>query len=264
MIKYPRDWITEDNTQVFSEGDLFSVKIIGKSQKTSTELYDDAGLTIGVPIETNKDLLTWVKEYYPIKNINDKPNVFTEEKIGLLHFQKVYTCGLGCFTYYNIKHNNNVYKIMIFAEGPNKSNYLTILNLMLSTFKFFGFQISPTSLVESTLLSTSTSFITSTHDSVADWKNYTNALIFFKYPPNWIYEKYSIEGKNELHGIVQLQPENKKSDSVGIPLAVSYWDNSEGLTIEQYDKKINQGAAMRYPLYDNQAQLISLGNLSAL
>lgn len=99
-------------------------------------------------------------------------------------------------------------------------------------------------------------------DPTAGWKTYNNAGISFKYPPNWVYEKYDIPGRAELHGLVQLMPKNYKPDMPMMPLFIEYWDNPEGLTIEQYDKKINQGAAILYPLYSSQAQVITLGGLT--
>jgi len=104
---------------------------------------------------------------------------------------------------------------------------------------------------------------TPTPDPTANWKTDSTAGISFKYPPNWVYKKFDIPGRAELHGLVQLTPENYQSDISVMPLFIMYWDNPEGLTIEQYDKKINQGAAMLYPLYNSKAQLLTLGNLTA-
>lgn len=137
-VKHPNEWILESDTRVFKEGDLFSMKIVGKTQKTQTEFYDGAGLTIGVPVKTDKDTKTWVKDYYPAKNVNDEPNEFSEETIGALTFQKVYTCGLGCFTYYNVKKNGNVYRLMVFAAGPDQTRHHQTLLQALSTFKFLS------------------------------------------------------------------------------------------------------------------------------
>lgn len=137
-IKHPNEWILESDTRVFKEGDLFSIKIIGETQKIQTEFYDGAGLTIGVPVKTDKDIKTWVKDYYPAKNVNDEPNEFSEETVGPLTFQKFYTCGLGCFTYYNVKKNDNVYRLMAFAAGPDQARYRQTLLQALSTFKFLS------------------------------------------------------------------------------------------------------------------------------
>ncbi len=137
-IKYPSEWIFNTETRSFQEGDIFSVAIVGKDQKKDTEFYDGASLTIGEPIKTEKDVRTWVKEYYPANNLGDEPNIFSEETIASLSFQKFFTCDLGCFTYYNIKNNGYVYRIVIFAGGTDKINYEQTLSQILSNFKFLG------------------------------------------------------------------------------------------------------------------------------
>lgn len=104
---------------------------------------------------------------------------------------------------------------------------------------------------------------TPTPDPTANWKIYNNAGISFKYPLDWVSEKFEMPGRAELHGLVQLMPENYKPDIPIMPLFIMYWDNPGDLTIEQYDKKINQGAAMLYPLYNRQAQITTLGGLTA-
>lgn len=135
-IKYPQDWTSEIDTSVLEEGDLFSVTILGKTQKPQTEFYDGAQLTVGIPVKTDQDLKTWVQDNYSTENIHGEPNQFSIETIGQLTFQKVYTCGLGCFTYYNVKNNDLVYRIVAFAEGPDKAKYEQTLSKMLSSFKF--------------------------------------------------------------------------------------------------------------------------------
>lgn len=168
-IKYPSEWLFNTETRSFREGDIFSVSIVGKDQKKDTEFYDGASLTIGEPIKTEKDIRTWVKEYYPVNNLDDEPNIFSEETIASLSFQKFFTCGLGCFTYYNIKHNGYVYRIVIFADGPDKIKYEQILSQILSTFKFLS------------------------SDETANWKTYTNSVekFSFKYPQSWFLKESS-------------------------------------------------------------------------
>ena len=142
-IKYPAEWLVregdsllKEGNHVFKEGDLFSAIIIGETQRQNTELYDGAQIIIGMPIRTEEDINSWVKNYYPIENINGEPNYFSEETIGNLVFQKVYTCGLGCFTYYNLKNNDLVFRLLTSAEGPKKEIYQQTLQTILSTFKF--------------------------------------------------------------------------------------------------------------------------------
>lgn len=105
--------------------------------------------------------------------------------------------------------------------------------------------------------------VTPAIDPTANWKTYNNLGISFKYPANWISEKYEVSGRAEHHGLLRLKSENYQSEMPSVPLFIHYWDNPEDLTIEQYDKKINQGAAMLYPLYNSQAQTMTLGGLTA-
>ena len=135
-IKYPAEWLVREDTHALKEGDLFSAIIIGETQRQDTEFYDGAQIIIGMPIRTEEDINSWVKNYYPIENINGEPNHFSEETIGNLVFQKVYTCGLGCFTYYNLKNNDLVFRLLTSAEGPKKEIYQQTLQTILSTFKF--------------------------------------------------------------------------------------------------------------------------------
>lgn len=139
----------------------------------------------------------------------------------------------------------------------------TLIPTIVTPTPVFG--VSPTLVlpIATTVATPTSTMATPTPNPTANWKTYSNAGVSFKYPPNWVYEKFDIPGRAELHGLVQLKPENYQPNGPMMPLYIHYWDNPEGLTIEQYDKKINQGAAMLYPLYNSQAQVITLGNLTA-
>ncbi len=135
-IKYPAEWLVREDTHALKEGDLFWAIIIGETQRQNTELYDGAQIVIDMPIRTEEDIKSWVKNYYLEENISGEPNYFSEETIGGLVFQKVYTCGLGCSTYYNLKNNDLVFRLMTSARGPKKEIYQQTLQTILSTFKF--------------------------------------------------------------------------------------------------------------------------------
>jgi len=226
-IKYPSEWLFNTETRSFREGDIFSVSIVGKDQKKDTEFYDGASLTIGEPIKTEKDIRTWVKEYYPVNNLDDEPNIFSEETIASLSFQKFFTCGLGCFTYYNIKHNGYVYRIVIFADGPDKIKYEQILSQILSTFKFLD----------------------QTSDQTSSWETYTNTKygVEFKFPLGWILNtkpESEISKQGDDLRVIRNQinpfsPENK------MVLLINIWDNPQKLSTvdwlkwreEEYQKR---------------------------
>lgn len=136
-ISYPDNWTINKDSYAFKEGgDLFSIYILGKTQKKDTELYDGASLTIGHPLKIAEDVETWVKEYYGEKNIDGEPNEFSQEIINELVFQKVFICGLGCSTYYNTKKDNYVYRLIVSVVGLDEKKYKQTGDQILSTFKF--------------------------------------------------------------------------------------------------------------------------------
>jgi len=136
LIKYPPDWETR-NGQSFENGDLFSVVITGETQRPQTELYDGATLAIANPITVEQDYKTWAKDYYTTHRADEtQPLEFSNETINGIEYLKVYTCGLGCFTYYITEKGDYVYQIVTSADGPSEQEYNETLKKMLTTIEF--------------------------------------------------------------------------------------------------------------------------------
>ena len=124
---YPTDWSVNQSTQVFENGDLVAVQVLGETQKNNTEFYDGSRFIVMTPVPTDLDLGSWVNSKY---TANDQVSDVT---INGVAFKKVYTCGLGCFTYYYTVINGQVYGINTLAEGSKKTEYQAALDQMLET-----------------------------------------------------------------------------------------------------------------------------------
>lgn len=124
---YPRSWSVESSTQVFENGDVVAVQILGETQQAQTDFYDGGRFVVMVPQATNLDLESWINsQYSPSDQISDV-------NINGVVFKKVYTCGLGCSTYYHTVINGQVYGVNTFAEGSQKAELEKALNQMLKT-----------------------------------------------------------------------------------------------------------------------------------
>ncbi|MBI2051589.1 hypothetical protein HYT33_02385 [Candidatus Roizmanbacteria bacterium] len=124
---YPSSWTVEPSTQVFENGDLVAVQVLGETQKANTEFYDGSRFIVMTPVPTNLDLESWVNSKY---SVNDQ---ISDVDINGVAFKKVYTCGFGCSTYYYTVINGKVYGVYTFAEGSKKSEYTKTIDQMLKT-----------------------------------------------------------------------------------------------------------------------------------
>jgi hypothetical protein len=135
-FKYPDLWTLEDDTRIFEQGDMVSVVFVGEAQKVGSELFDGGSFSVSLPIETTQNIKTWVKDYYSRTTTNSSITEYSEKTVGNTTYQKVYTCGLGCFNYYNLKREGNVYQILTFAGGPDEAKHQQTVDQILSTFEF--------------------------------------------------------------------------------------------------------------------------------
>ena len=124
---YPKSWSVEPSTQVFENGDVVAVQLTGETQQQNTEFYDGGRFIVMTPVPTNDDLNTWVNGR---SSANDQ---VSEVTINGIVFKKIYTCGLGCSTYYYTVINGKTYGINTFAEGSKKPEYTKIIDQMLKT-----------------------------------------------------------------------------------------------------------------------------------
>lgn len=129
-ISYPQAWNFHNDTQVFENGDAVAFSIFGPTQKEQTELTDGAQVAVSKPFNIKTDLAVWAKKYY------NSTSVFSQNTINGHTYQKIYTCGAGCMTYYYTKINENVYGIATFAQGADKMIYENAILYMLKSLQF--------------------------------------------------------------------------------------------------------------------------------
>ncbi len=129
-IAYPKAWEIRKDTQVFENGDAVAFRKTGPTQKERTELTDGVQVAIAQPFTITSDLSTWVKEYF------DKQAEFSQNTINDRTYQKVYTCGLGCMTFYYTLVNNKVFGVAVFAQGADKMVYNNAVVYMLKSLQF--------------------------------------------------------------------------------------------------------------------------------
>jgi len=118
-FKYPPSWSVNPSSQVFENGDLVAVQLIGQTQKQNTELYDGARFIVMVPQQTSLNLNSWVNNRHG-SNVSGTPPQISSRVINGVSFTKVYECGLGCFTYYYTVIRGQVYGVMVSAAGPQQ------------------------------------------------------------------------------------------------------------------------------------------------
>ena len=126
-FNYPTSWSENRQTQIFEGGDLVAVEIFGETKEQNTEFYDGGRFIVMVPLTTADDLDTWVKNQ---TTVNDK---ISDTTINGRVFKKVYTCGLGCYTYYYALSDGKIYGINIFTEGSKKAEYQAVIDQMFKT-----------------------------------------------------------------------------------------------------------------------------------
>lgn len=116
---YPAAWeVMEGTSQIFEQGDVVMVRIVGETQSEGTEFYDGGYVAVGKPLETEKSAEEWVRERYKDSVDPSRPAEFSKETIGATTYEKAYVCGQGCFQYYHTKKGTMLYSFVEFAEGP--------------------------------------------------------------------------------------------------------------------------------------------------
>src|SRR3972149_8742970 len=124
---YPTDWTVNQSTQVFENGDLVAVQVLGETQKNNTEFYDGGRFIVMTPVPTDLDLGSWVNSKY---TANDQ---ISDVTINGVVFKKVYTSGFGWFTFYYTVISGKIYGVNTFAEGVKKSEHTKTIDQMLKT-----------------------------------------------------------------------------------------------------------------------------------
>src|SRR3990167_11258068 len=131
VFPYPLSWSMNTTTWVFESGDLITVEFIGPTQKDQTEFYDGARLVVMIPQKTDGDLSDWIAERHKALP-GENPSVVSDVSLNGRNFKKVYTCGLGCLTYYYTTIDGQVYGVMAFAGGSQIKELEATLEEMLA------------------------------------------------------------------------------------------------------------------------------------
>ena len=138
-FSYPQDWELNPDSQNFQQGDVISVWIWGETQIEGTEFHDGAYFTVGRPVETELSLTDWLETDFLNESntsvLEQEPDIREDVTLAGHNAAEVYLCGLGCFTYRFTKIDNQIYGIILFAEGPNKTTYLAQIEQILSSLK---------------------------------------------------------------------------------------------------------------------------------
>jgi hypothetical protein len=138
-MQYPPEWRVLENRQIFKEGDLFGLQMIGRSTNNDWKGTDGALFVISNPIQIVGDLNVWAEKYY-MENMTLKTEIRPElgsEMINGKEYLTVYTCGNGgCLLYYNIQKNGMLFRIATLSVGPDKAAYENQINQILSTITF--------------------------------------------------------------------------------------------------------------------------------
>ncbi|OGK53050.1 hypothetical protein A2970_00085 [Candidatus Roizmanbacteria bacterium RIFCSPLOWO2_01_FULL_44_13] len=124
---YPPSWSVSQVSQVFENGDLIAIQVLGDTQKENTEFYDGGRFIVMTPVPTDLDLDSWINSKY---TANDQ---ISDVTINGVVFKKVYTCGFGCFTFYYTVISGKIYGVNTFAEGVKKSEHTKTIDQMLKT-----------------------------------------------------------------------------------------------------------------------------------
>lgn len=141
IIQYPADWTVNNDIQMFRTGDVFSIETIGPNQPEGTEFFDGARVSVMNPVESDMAADEWVRNEYSNDPVSDPPE-FSQETIGTITFDHVYTCGLGCFDYYHHKHNGMIYGFVTFAGGSNEEQHRETIRTILTSFSYTDSPVS--------------------------------------------------------------------------------------------------------------------------
>lgn len=136
-FQYPPEWTVYTDSQVFENGDIVQVRIVGATQGGQTEFYDGAYVSFMQPLASTTSLNEYINTKHAQSETLD-PDTYKQDtvQIGSQTYERVYACGLGCFTYHYYQKNGMIYGIVTFAEGPLKDQYSTDVSMILKSSSF--------------------------------------------------------------------------------------------------------------------------------
>lgn len=135
-FKYPAGWTLRSNGQSFPNGDLFTLQAIGETQRPQTELHDGVIFAVMKPEVLGGDLQAWLKQRYESSNESGRAPEYSRVTFGGVVYDKVYICGLGCFTYYHTVQNGKLYGFVVNATGPHEYSYMQTVDKIMSGVKY--------------------------------------------------------------------------------------------------------------------------------
>lgn len=132
---YPSGWTRKEDSQNFPEGDLFTIVAIGQTQRTQTELYDGVSFAVMKPVKFSENLSEWLEKRYSNSSEGNKPEI-SKVTFGGKIYEKIYVCGLGCFTYYHTVQNGKLYGFVVNAVGPHAATYEQNVSKIMSSIVY--------------------------------------------------------------------------------------------------------------------------------
>lgn len=138
-FEYPVSWNVQSGSQNFQNGDLIAFVVIGQNQRPQTELYDGVSFAVMNPVSEDSSVEEWAKKTYGTTSEMDpeSPPEYSKVSFGGKTYEKVYVCGLGCFTYFHTKQNGKIYGFMLMAAGPNSAFYESQASRLLSSVAYY-------------------------------------------------------------------------------------------------------------------------------
>lgn len=137
-FQYPGEWKEVGDGRNFPEGDILTLLVVGESTRPQSELSDGVMFSVMKPQDFDGDLKAWIKKRYEAESLIDpqrKPE-YSQVSFDGKVYEKIVTCGLGCFTYYHIVQNEKLYGFVVNAQGPRATEYEAVVSKIMSTAKY--------------------------------------------------------------------------------------------------------------------------------
>lgn len=107
--------------------------------------------------------------------------------------------------------------------------------------------------------------VTAVRDETTNWKTYKNDKVGFelKYPNTWVEKPYIPNNNYPEYGAITLTSPEQKSSLGPSSITISYWENPENLTFEQFEEKYrNKESGLGPGIYEPGGDIISQDTVS--
>ncbi len=135
-LEYPSGWTRRSDEQSYQEGNMLTLTVVGQTQRPQTELYDGVSFVVMKPVQTSEDVADWVQSRYGTISESNEEVKYSSVSYAGRKYEKVTSCGLGCFTYYHTSLNGNLYGFILNAVGPHATTYLQAVDKIMSSVKY--------------------------------------------------------------------------------------------------------------------------------